>query len=836
MALVSELVSWGLPPQSLVQEGVSHEVVELCCRELGLSVPNTSAATETVHATPVPPPPPAMRPAQRPVANPESRADPSSSRAPFVRPQARTENDSKRPPPLLARIDTQSNGPIVVPSETSIDAVLPATPSVTYRAPSAAPSMEHRAESTEVSIAPGSSIVDLTTPPATATIKAHDDSPFTPGSVKPALDPQLEAELNARRRVLESMRRRAKGAVASTKPESVHGVLQPPQSDSESDYEPPEPDPEPEDDKVDGEPMQGDGHASDMDGVPLEDDEEDVDMDLGSPEAEEENEEGQIPAVESTAPMLQSAVPTAPRNHGYKDMDAPQPEVDPASMYDEESIESPEPSVPLRRARISYADDFTGRPSAPTGEVDHNAPLPTLDQPRLPPRPSPRAIAESETSSISTKPSFASFLSRPTTPIIGLRAPRNRRPVAADFDGTTPGGYGSWSAGIGRPAPRQFLPESNYRRKVVIEWSDDEEGDDESMDDNEKRQGKHDNPQLRRATAMQIFDLWLAEEMRRGSDVGFFAHPSNVASAADTSTTSRTTTPPTAPRLDRLRAAGAHVQTPGASGAENGNGMSSEARRILDQKEREIRAMMERIREIERKKNGGAPNVPDSVDAVLKSISDPDQPEAEIAAALDANTASTSANDGQGADSSKASEPVSVLNGANPAQPLEQERAQPEPLQAQPSSSSGSAQPSAFKLDPALQAQKEALLATLKAKAKASGMKRKREREIVSENKSEEGFAFDTEARESGHEKRFRWGGAGEVEATVKKEAQNIEDARSKWISSDRRFACRRADSAPYSKASRQDFPPEAQDDPASYRVSSLTLSSAPETFSPLVS
>lgn len=150
-------------------------------------------------------------------------------------------------------------------------------------------------------------------------------------------------------------------------------------------------------------------------------------------------------------------VPTGPRSTkpAYHDIDAPQ------MIHledDEEVMEAPSSSRfsdadPRQSRRSTYAEDYAWEADAPSGDVDLEAPLPSL-----------------ETKSVNLSQA------RMTHPLPSR--PARKRPLAADLmdmSGASTPEY--------QPRPRPFLSDAMQRQRLVLECSDDE---DEESDENGK--------------------------------------------------------------------------------------------------------------------------------------------------------------------------------------------------------------------------------------------------------------------------------------------------------------------------------------------------------------
>ncbi|UZJ54023.1 hypothetical protein CBS101457_003343 [Exobasidium rhododendri] len=196
-----------------------------------------------------------------------------------------------------------------------------------------------------------------------------------------------------------------------------------------------------------------------------------------------------------------------------------------------------------KRPKVSYVDDYSWQMDAPVGEVDLEAPLPSLSVP------------------------FAKAMSRETTP---LEAPRRfkRRPVAADLldaSGT------SYSITLPR---KEFLPTAPWQ-KIIVDCSDDEtEGEEQEKSPMAHRQIRQEST---------AFLAWIWKKMM-GSEADDGGKASSVPHSREEQMRSN----------ERSR-----HDSPNTSSA-------SEANQSLTKKEQEIREMMAKIQELERKR-GQAP-------------------------------------------------------------------------------------------------------------------------------------------------------------------------------------------------------------------------------------
>ncbi|SNX82469.1 uncharacterized protein MEPE_01175 [Melanopsichium pennsylvanicum] len=350
---------------------------------------------------------------------------------------------------------------------------------------------------------------------------------------------------------------------------------------------------------------------------------------------------------------------SASKKRSYRDVDA----VDNDSantMTDLAGHDNLSAPAPSRRQRISYADSFSRKPVAPAGEVDLNAPVPDLS-------------------------GFSETLA--TSPSMAVATARRRRPLAADFD-----------AAEYRPqVPRldRFLDVPSGLN-TVIDLSDDEMEEDEleafgaatgwteALLDLDPR----DVQSLRQQTASEHYDNFCTLngiEARRRARTPQPASETTEASAATT-----------AALQDSIAA-----QL--AASASTSTGPSTPSREELLRKELEIKQLMRKIQMMEERKSKQQSPIDSPTGSPMpQRYMQATQPSPTREAQLAAPTAPQPVS----GPSANFSESVS-------AQPSTQG-----PEIVQPQASHGSSNGNAFRLDPALQKQRENLLALLASKRK----------------------------------------------------------------------------------------------------------------------
>ncbi|PWN50354.1 hypothetical protein IE53DRAFT_362449, partial [Violaceomyces palustris] len=368
-------------------------------------------------------------------------------------------------------------------------------------------------------------------------------------------------------------------------------------------------------------------------------------------------------ATDPGPPEEPKAVSTS-KGTRYQDVDAPQGEdITPAFNLSS-------------RQRISYVDDFDARPEAPAGEVDYNAPLPTLD---LPSYDDAWNRSFDDGSVYPTRESSSSPFPQPSTSV-SVRQVGRRRPVASDFDG------GSLQTPPMNPVQRlrRFLPQP-YRVRLVLEVSDDE-GD---SDDSESSESEF--LYVRRQTTRDIYHLWAESELTESSDSNGQTWEGSGARLGNS--------------------VGPEVVPKGSQRTDQQSRQRENERNKMDElsrKEQAIREMMERIKELERRRgansNGeGSPN-----------------------------------GDSRGSPIGSGRAGAESLSG-RPERPTPMDQLDPPAVENHSTSTAAPTDPAVaskpLALDPALQAQKEALLASLRAK---KGTKRKMDdRDSGEENQAE---------------------------------------------------------------------------------------------------
>ncbi|SPO39741.1 uncharacterized protein PSFLO_05222 [Pseudozyma flocculosa] len=430
--------------------------------------------------------------------------------------------------------------------------------------------------------------------------------------------------------------------------------------------------------------------------------------------ADEHDESGDDMALDTSSseadPSEQiGAGPSKPR--AYRDVDRP------ANGAIDELGFAPHAATPARRQQISYADTFSRRPDTPAGEVDLDAPLPTLAPPPPPP---PSDYGQYGQGAMqqpywgygapdagAQPPSYGYAPGVPLWQPSGPRADmqpngqRRRRPVAADFEGPALASYPFDSV-----ARRTQFVRQPFRVRLVIDLSDDD--GDEDHDDNGEDTGDASAGQvalpvngsrplsrasIRRQTAEAMHALYLTD---RGLPVPGPSTPQ----------------PQLQPQAQPARPPLSTTASFSANAPPNREGSQSAASTPkvdvangeLLKKEQDIKLLLQRIRALERRKNtsdAGTPGPAESTPASA-SVSGPATPDDRAQTRTESPTRDRS--------------PVPVASAqdhhaAAAASPVTLAVASPQPP--------ADAPPKVLKLDPKLRLQREKLLASLKQKKAA---------------------------------------------------------------------------------------------------------------------
>ncbi|SJX61162.1 uncharacterized protein SRS1_12384 [Sporisorium reilianum f. sp. reilianum] len=356
--------------------------------------------------------------------------------------------------------------------------------------------------------------------------------------------------------------------------------------------------------------------------------------------------------------------PSSSRKRSYRDVDAVDHEDDstPADLAGDAHLAA---ANPVRRQRISYADTFSRAAETPSGEVDLNAPV--LDLPDM---------AES-----------AAGPSRVTDTVL-----RRRRPVAADFDAA------EYSPQIVRPSRFVDVPSG---LNTVVDLSDDESEEDD-FDALEEAAGwksaqldvnMRDILLLRQKTATEHYGNYCA--LNGLKPVGMSVTPQQDG-AARVIEASDTSTPGGSVSKENLLA---QVAASGAASLAS----STPSREDLLRKELEIKQLIRKIQMMEERKS--------KQQATTPSPSVSPMPSRFLAAAAGVGMQAPLSNAAPGEELSAA---VQVVNGSTSAKANTLLRE--ESIAQQQGSSANST--GGMRLDPALQKQRENLLALLASKRK----------------------------------------------------------------------------------------------------------------------
>lgn len=369
------------------------------------------------------------------------------------------------------------------------------------------------------------------------------------------------------------------------------------------------------------------------------------------------------------AAVTQDPAPTS-RKRSYRDVDAVDNE-DASLTADLAGGELAAAPAPSRRQRISYADNFSRAAETPSGEVDLSAPVLDL-------------------------PDFSEML--PKSPNLADTPARRRRPVAADFD------TAEYRPQFERPSRFLDVPSG---LNTVIDMSDDEM-DEEELDAFEAARGWTEaqldlDPRevlmLRQKTASEHYDNFCAlnglQPMRR-ADTPQYDGAKPVETGGDASAASAS--------------AARELLAQVAASVPSSAGSATPSREELLRKELEIKQLMRKIQMMEERKSKQqpSPSVSPMPSRVLQTpMAAMTNAKAELtngtAAPVQASAALSAAAHAMPAISSAAAAPQTSANT-------------PKQGQAQISSISASN----LRLDPALQKQRENLLALLASKRKSA--------------------------------------------------------------------------------------------------------------------
>ena len=379
-------------------------------------------------------------------------------------------------------------------------------------------------------------------------------------------------------------------------------------------------------------------------------------------------------ALRPAEPPMEPPQDPAPssRKRSYRDVDAVDNDYDAvtADLAGDHAAAAPAPS---RRQRISYADNFSRAPKAPSGEVDLSAPVP--DQ-----------------------PDFTAAAAR--SPIMTDAAARRRRPVAADFDTS------EYHPQIVQPDRFLDVPSG---LNTVIDLSDDEL-DEEELDAFEVADGwtsaqldvdPRDVVLLRQKTASEHYDNFCAlnglQPARRAN-----TPQQDVANGA--AEASRASTPGGAASKEALLA---QLAAAGSKSA----GSSTPSHEQLLRKELEIKQLMRKIQMMEERKSKQpqasltSPSVSPMPTRVAPSLMSSEQ-QPPNGAMLFTGSAPKSAELAAGSSNSIVPD-VGAESSAQASESGQVHR-----------TNSGTSSSSSLRLDPALQKQRESLLALLASKRK----------------------------------------------------------------------------------------------------------------------
>ncbi|KAN0060625.1 hypothetical protein ACQY0O_007283 [Thecaphora frezii] len=370
----------------------------------------------------------------------------------------------------------------------------------------------------------------------------------------------------------------------------------------------------------------------------------------------------------------------------YRDVDAP---------TSEQSIDLDFGSTavpPARRQQISYADAFSRKPDTPAGEVDLDAPLPSLAAPATAPTNLETSASLRGRDHFDGQPAgFADTVPRQAAQSqapagVLAHGPRRRRPVAADFDEMP-----SFSHQSEAPRRRVQFFRQPYRTRLIIEVSDDDDDDNyNNLDDDEEERCTSRTAAcaaVRRHTMQAIYALYLAE---RGL-------------AVPSSTTTQALEARSGKALDTPHGAVTPTRKEGSQPTAASTPKADTPNEELLKKEQDIKLLLQRIKALERKKSSnGSPSASSSI-AACSVPSEPSKP----------STGEGRVDVASQAERFPASEKI---NGASSRPSEITAPAVVEPAASKLSSETAS---TGLQLDPKLQLQREKLLASLKQKKAA---------------------------------------------------------------------------------------------------------------------